>query len=128
MSTQTPIEIVRAQWDWTRADYTNGLIAPHGWDEYDTALASVLADAERFKALELAHDKSGECCWAEWWPVLRNGVRTAVHELNSRETTPLAEIADVLRAKTASSENCSPASGVQVVDTAQKSAEPEKPI
>lgn len=52
----TPIEIVRAQWDWTRADYTNGLIAPHSWDEYDTALAAVLLAAERYRALERAHD------------------------------------------------------------------------
>lgn len=52
MSTPTPIEIVREQMHAERARYN--YCATSAGAEYYTALASVLADAERFQALERA--------------------------------------------------------------------------
>ena len=77
----TPIEIVRAQSNW----WNQGLPGspPHTQDELYAALASVLADAERFKALERAHNHPGSPHY--WW------------EPGVSVFTPLAELADRLR-------------------------------
>lgn len=52
MSTPTAIEVVRAQNDWWLTH--NSFMPPHTRSEYAAAIASVLADAERFQALEAA--------------------------------------------------------------------------
>ena len=60
----TPIEIVRAQSNWWVRDEST--YPPHTQEELYTALASVLLDAERYKALELAHDTGEiEVCWVD---------------------------------------------------------------
>lgn len=56
MSTPTPIEIVREHQRWRRAQgqYAGLCQCPHTPEEIGLALDSVLRDAERFNALELA--------------------------------------------------------------------------
>ena len=83
----TPIEIIREH-----------LSAFQGIDElteidneFTTALASVLRDAERFAALERAHDTGTWSGWAEWNPDIDEFQRTV---------EPLSELADRLREET----------------------------
>ena len=91
MSTPTAIEIVRAQNDWWKSGL--GGVPPHFRSEYESALASVLRDAERFKDLERAH-RSAQT---------HQGWSTRIKE--TREMHPrrvlcagtLAELADKLR-------------------------------
>lgn len=87
----TPIEIVREYRLWQRrpvmvCGYTWNE-PPHTREEYDAALASVLADAERFAALELAQDTSEiEVCWVDL--------------MKDEPIGTLAELADKLRSET----------------------------
>ena len=79
----TPIEIVRAHIDALTGNRS------HGFARVTAALASVLADAERFQALERAHQttwtRQGWCNFEDgdkWWQFAPK---------------PLAELADRLR-------------------------------
>lgn len=67
----TPIEIVREYRHWQLNPVLSSGCqwseSPHTRDEFDIALASVLRDAERFKALELAHNGHGtNVGWSKW--------------------------------------------------------------
>ena len=87
MSTPTPIEIVRE----SLAKLQDPFVMFHARPEkkaFTIALASVLADAERFQALERAHaDPHGMYAW---------GVQTATAPFHPKEGN-LAELADRLR-------------------------------
>lgn len=88
MSTPTPIEIVR---EFASREHGTLLMAAgerdRDWRYYASALASVLADAERFQALERAHRESKWSGWDEWNPAFGGFEKSG----------PLAELADRLR-------------------------------
>lgn len=89
MSTSTPIEIVRRYTQWREDGLARPRECPLEMGEVTIALASVLADAERFQALERAHDQQpGWQGWSTW------------SSLSGRQLMPepLAELADRLRA------------------------------
>lgn len=80
----TPIEIVRAQHAWMNREAL-GDQAPFTGAQYQAALASALRDAERFKALERAHnDPDSNHAWLDADLVGKGGFT-------------LAELADRLR-------------------------------
>lgn len=81
----TPIEIVRAHR--LSLAYPNAGIATQAYAKEIAALDAVLRDAERFKALERAHQSAGS---GECWAVECNG-----GWLWDRK--PLSELADRLR-------------------------------
>ena len=86
MSTPTPIEIVRE----SLAKLQDPFVMFHARPEkkaFTIALASVLADAERFQALERAHRESKWSGWDEWNPAFGGFEKSG----------PLAELADRLR-------------------------------
>lgn len=89
----TPIEIVRAQSNWWKRDESS--YPPHTQDELYTALASVLCDAERYKALE-------DAAYIEVRKAVGDGDYRA-RPKNGRTHicgTTLAELADRLREET----------------------------
>lgn len=85
MTMSTPIEIVREMQLWRRSQgkYDTPCTMPFGPIEFGHALDAVLADAERFKALERAHNHPGSPHY--WW------------EPGVSVFTPLAELADRLK-------------------------------
>jgi hypothetical protein len=98
MSTPTAIEIVRECHAWRRGEgkyAADGFMPPlnipppYWMCQESAALAAVLADAERFQALERAHDG---CTGAQWCS------RYGTTYINSSEV--LAELADKLRSET----------------------------
>lgn len=88
----TPIEIVRAQWDWVRESHRSITTPPHTWDEFDAAFVFVLDDAERFQALERAHD--GRSVYAMCIESHDEKARFTGYDLVE---CPLSELADRLR-------------------------------
>ena len=87
MSTPTPIETVRAHLAWMAECFATVGMSTND-DPLYAALASVLADAERFKALELAHlDPKCPQAWCE-----RRYAGAMVYI-----DGPLSELADRLR-------------------------------
>lgn len=87
MSTPTAIEVVRAQNDWWLTH--NSFMPPHTRSEYAAAIASVLADAERFKALATRTYGSDH--------IIGISRRKDDHILVWGEGKTLAELADQLR-------------------------------
>ena len=94
MSAPTPIEIVREYQRWRRAQgqYAGLCQCPHTPEEIGLALDSVLSDAERFKALERAHD--GRSVYAMCIESHDQKARFTGYDLAE---CPLAELADRLR-------------------------------
>lgn len=89
----TPIEIVKEMQLWRRGEGKYGrdewlVEMPYSPEQFGEAIDAVLADAERFKALERAHaDPHGMYAW---------GVQTATAPFHPKEGN-LAELADRLR-------------------------------
>ena len=90
MSTPTPIEIVRAHR--LSLAYPNAGIATQAYAKEIAALDAVLRDAERYKALELAHD--GRSVYAMCIESHDQKARFTGYDLVA---CPLAELADRLK-------------------------------